>query len=88
MIDDAERTAQRRAAQAVTGIRDAGDQIDLIANSLLIDRKRSHLTKWERDFIVPVIDRWNKFQERTRLSAKQIEIIATIHEKIKNRVVI
>lgn len=85
MTYDPADTAATRIAQALTGERDLLDKVDAIVGAWLFDRRC--LTRWEREFILPIAER----AERTgalRLTLKQREAVARIHDKIKDRLVI
>ena len=47
-----------------------------------VDKVWGDLTPWEQKFIEDLIERFRKWGDRTRISAKQWEIITRISEKI------
>ncbi len=47
-----------------------------------IDKNWNDLSHWEQRFIEDLLQRFHRYGDRTRISAKQWEVIARISEKI------
>jgi phage shock protein A len=78
-----QKAAERRLEAALDPAkRRLADKLEVLLAAAINKDKR--ISKWEREFLSGILQRFARYGEQIKLTEKQIEIVEKIHEKVKD----